>query len=57
MDIQEKTLPASSVAVGDASEVIVEWYETLLWGGDGANGLTSGVAVEERDSTAKMREM
>lgn len=56
MDIQEKTLPAISVGVGDASESIVCKGAAREICGYGAKGLI-GVAVVERESTAKMREM
>jgi hypothetical protein len=54
---QEKILPAISVAVGEASDTVVICADRdRAWYGEGAKGLT-GVAVEDRDSTANMREM
>jgi hypothetical protein len=54
---QEKTLPAISVAVGEASDAVVIWADRdLVWYGEGAKELT-GVAVEDCDSTANTREM
>tara|TARA_R110002003_G_scaffold283_1_gene18242 strand:- start:3733 stop:4143 length:411 start_codon:yes stop_codon:yes gene_type:complete len=54
--IQEKTLPAISVAVGAASEVVTCNESSRATRGAGANGLT-GVAVDDLDNTAKIREM
>jgi hypothetical protein len=53
---QEKTLPAISVAVGDASDTVTCAGRDWAWYGEGAKGLT-GVAVEDLERTANMREM
>jgi hypothetical protein len=53
---QEKTLPAISVAVGDTSVTVTCAGRDRAWYGDGAKGLT-GVAVEDLESTANIREM
>jgi hypothetical protein len=54
--IQEKTLPAISNVVGAGSESDTCMANVEAWYGDGAKGLT-GVAVDDRDKTAKIREM